>query len=678
MKKLLALALSALLVLGAVPAYAEEEAAEGLTKDLVILITSDVHCGVDQNFTLAGLAEIREAYEEAGNYTLLVDDGDFIQGEALGTTTEGEALVELMNEIGYDIAIPGNHEFDYGMDRLLELHELMDFDYISCNIHKDDEPLFDPYVIKEFDGVKIAFLGITTPETITSSTPTYFQDEDGNFIYDFSQGEDGSKLYATVQETVDAAREAGADYVFAMCHLGNEEACRPYTYADVIANTSGIDALFDGHSHDTDQVVMKNKEGKEIIRTAVGTKLACIGTVTLATDGTISSNLLSWNLPMDAITAYDIDNEVEEAIDDAKEELDDLLNDTVGTAIADLRITDPAQKDSNGQPIRIVRRAETNLGDLCADSVRYAGNADVSIFNGGGCRADLSAGEITGYDILKVNPFNNAICVAEVTGQQILDALEWGCRVVPEESGGFPQVSGMTYEIHTYLDSSVTQDENGMYTGVEGEYRVKNVKVGDEPLDLEKTYRLAATNYLLLSAGDGYAMFTGDEVVEEDIAIDHQALMNYIREVLGGEIGEEYADPYGQGRIVAVEEAPAEGAEEKAEEGDAEAAPAAEEAQEAAPATEKVQEAVETPAVEAAADTPEEEAPAAEEQNAEELPVEEDEREGIPIEGLDENGMPIEEEADQELEELVVEEEEEEAEEDNLEASEEILNIVGE
>ena len=562
MKKTLVLMLSAVMMLGTVPAYAEETAPGGLQQDLVVLFTSDVHCGVDQNFGLASIEQIREAYEEAGNYTLLVDDGDFIQGEALGTMTEGESLIDLMNITGYDIAIPGNHEFDFGMDRFLELTQKADFPYISCNFNKEGELVFDPYVIKEFDGVKFAFVGITTPVTLTSSTPRYFQDENGEFIYGFFQDDTGDLLVSKVQEAVDAARAEGAEYVIAMCHLGNEDIVRPYRYDDIITKTNGIDVMLDGHSHDTDQVVVKNKDGEDVIRSACGTKLSCIGCITFSVDGTISNNLLTWELPIDASTVYDIDNTVTDAVEDETEELNEVLSEVIGNTQAELTIYDPSAVDDNGQPIRIVRRTETNLGDLCADAIRSACDTDIAIVNSGGVRSSIPAGEVTREDFLKVMPFNNEICVMELTGQQILDALEWGARIVPEENGGFLQVSGLTYEIHTYIDNPCTQDEDGIYTGIDGEYRVTNVLVGDAPLALEKIYRVAGSNYIFLSQGDGYNMFSDSDLVEEDIVLDNQAVINYVMDDLGGVIGEEYADPYGQGRIVAVEEAPDEAGEE--------------------------------------------------------------------------------------------------------------------
>lgn len=531
----------------------ETEAPPALTKDLVILFTSDVHCGIDQNFGLNGFAQVRKSYEDQGCYTLLVDDGDFIQGEPIGTMTRGEALTDLMNAAGYDIAIPGNHEFDYGMDQFLALTEKADFPYISCNFEKDGQLVFPAYVIKEFDGVKFAFVGVTTPKTITTSTPAYFQDDQGNFIYDFCQDETGELLYSRVQETVDAARAEGADYVIAMCHLGEEDSASPWRYDQVIAATEGIDVLLDGHSHDTDQVVMKNKAGQDVIRTACGTKMACIGTVTFGTDGSITNKLLTWGMDDSARNIFGFANSVSEAIDQEKAGLDETLNEVVGHSDVDLTINDPTATDSAGEPVRIIRNAETNLGDLVADAYRAAGDADIAFINGGGIRASISAGDITNGDLLSVQPYGNQLCVVKVTGQQILDALEWGARTVPDENGGFLQVSGLTYEIHPDVPDGCTQDENGMWTGHEGEYRVQNVTVAGEPIDLSKTYTLASHNYMLKQQGDGYAMFGDAELLQDEFILDNQALIDYVTENLGGTIGEAYENPYGEGRIIAAE-----------------------------------------------------------------------------------------------------------------------------
>ena len=554
MKKMLGIVLALCLLCSA--AFAQETAA--LTQDVVVLFTSDVHCGIDQGFGYVGLAAIRDAMKAAGNHVVLVDNGDSIQGEPIGTMTTGEANIQLMNAVGYEIAIPGNHEFDYGMDRFLELTKLANFPYISANFNKEGELVFAPYVIKEFDGVKVAFVGMTTPKTITSSTPKYFQNDAGEFIYGFMQDDTGEKLYAAVQSAVDAARGEGAAYVVAMGHMGNEENCKPWTYADVIANTNGIDAFLDGHSHDTDQVEMMNKDGAKVLRSGCGTKLQGVGYLRIAKDGTLSAGIYSWNNDVAAPELFGIKNDVSEAVNAATETLNAKLNEVVATSEVDLTIYDPLVTKDDGSKIRIIRSAETNLGNLCSDAYRDQSGADVAFVNGGGIRVSIDAGEITLNDILKVHPFGNAMCVVEATGQQILDALEFGARAVPSENGGFQHTSGLTYEIHTYIETSAKQDENGMFAGVEGEYRVKNVKVGGEDLVLDKVYTVASHNYMLKNGGDGFNMFMNCKLLQDEVMIDNQVLINYITGTLGGVVGEAYAEPYGQGRIIAVSEKPAE------------------------------------------------------------------------------------------------------------------------
>ena len=532
-----------------------DDAAERTT-DAVILFTSDIHCGIDQGFGYAGLQQIRDYLVAQGDDVILVDDGDNIQGEPIGTMTKGEALVDLMNQMGYEIAIPGNHEFDYGMDQFLALTEKADFPYISCNFNYKGELVFEPYVIRELGGAKIAFVGVTTPETLTSSTPRYFQDEEGNYVYGFFQDETGEGVYSAVQNAVDAARAEGAEYVIVMGHMGNEEACRPWTYADVIEHTNGIDVFLDGHSHDTNQVVMKNKDGGEVLRSACGTKLACIGYCRIAADGTVTTGLYTWNNEVPAPALLGLENEMSQAVAAASGTLSEKLQEVVASSVVDLTISDPIEVDANGRPIRMVRRAETNLGDLCADAYLAQSGADVAFVNGGGVRVNISAGDITLNDILKVHPFGNAMCVIEVSGQQILDALEWGARSVPSENGGFLQVAGLSYEIHSYLESPCIADENGLFVGIEGERRVQNVLVAGEPIDPEATYTLASHNYMLLDHGDGYTMFDGAPLLQDCVKLDNQVLIDYITETLGGVIGEEYEDPTGQGRIVIFDEQP--------------------------------------------------------------------------------------------------------------------------
>jgi len=505
-------------------------------KDIVILYTNDAHCGIEDGMGYQGLSAAKRALLAAGNKVLLVDNGDAVQGDTIGTLSKGEYIIDIMNKLGYDVATPGNHEFDYGMDQFNKLVEKADFDYISCNfVDKDGNPVLKPYVIKEADGVKIAFVGISTPKTITTSTPTYFQDGEGNYIFGFLQDDTGEKLYAAVQSAVDAARKEGAKYVIAMAHLGIEADCQPWTSSDVIVNTSGIDVLLDGHSHSTFSETIKDKSGKEVVFEQTGTKLANVGKIIIKADGTITHENVDLN-------TVEPDAEAAAYIQTITDKFDALQKQVVAKTSVELTINGADGK-------RAVRNAETNLGDLCADAYRILLGADIAFVNGGGVRDNIKVGDITYGDIIKVHPFGNEACLVEVTGQQIKDALELGSAAYPGESGGFLQVSGLTYTINADIPSSVVKNDKSEFVKVDGAYRVSDIMVGGQPLDVSKTYTLASHNYMLKDAGDGYTMFGTKNVklLKDGVMIDNQVLINYIVNNLGGVVGEQYAAP--QGRI---------------------------------------------------------------------------------------------------------------------------------
>ncbi|MBE6002096.1 MAG: bifunctional metallophosphatase/5'-nucleotidase [Sarcina sp.] len=527
-------------------------------KDIMILYTSDIHCGIDEGFGYAGLEQIRKYEQEKGYEVILVDDGDNIQGDPLGLLTKGDALIDLMNKMGYSVAIPGNHEFDYGVDNFLSLAEKAQFKYISCNFQYKGENVFDPYVIREIGGRKIGFVGVTTPTTITASKPTLFEDENGEFVYSFLQDETGEGVYNAVQSAVDNARKEGAEYVIVLGHMGNEEQCRPWTYADVISHTNGIDAFLDGHSHDTDQVIMKNKDGKEVPRSACGTKMQHIGWCRIPAEGEVTAGIYSWTLDDSAPEVLGIENEMSTAVKEARGSISKLLEGKIAVSEQEMTIYDPVAVDPEWGKVRMIRRAETNLGDLCTDAYRFMTGADIALLGGGGIRVSIPAGDVTMKNMYEVFPFGNEICVVQATGQQILDALEWGAAAVPGENGGFMQVSGLSYEIHTYIDSTCTKDVNGMFTGVAGERRVRNVKVNGTPIDPDALYNVAGNDYWFLNGGDGQTAFKGAERVDAGGMLDVQVLVDYLTRELDGVIGKEYSDPTGQGRIVIVEEKPAE------------------------------------------------------------------------------------------------------------------------
>lgn len=512
------------------------------SNDIVILGTSDVHCGIDQNIGYAGLAAYKKALADKYSYVALVDAGDAIQGDTIGTLSKGEYLVDIMNAVGYDVVVPGNHEFDYGMDQFLNvIVPKMKATYVSANFVKEGKTVFEPYKIMTFGEKKVAFVGICTPETLVKSTPTYFQDKYGNYIYDFCNDTTGEKLYKAVQTAVDAAKKAGADYVVAVAHLGDDEASTPWTSPEVLAATNGIDVLMDGHAHSTVVKSVKNKDGKNIQMVATGTKLENIGKIVIAENGAISAEYVTGDV------AKDKDASITKVIDGINAKYAELVNKVVATSKVDLAIAD---KDGN----RLVRSEETNLGDLCADAYRTMLGADIAFVNGGGVRVAIPKGNITYGQIIAVHPFGNSACMIEATGQQILDALEFGSRNVGKgENGGFLQVSGITYTINSLIEPSIEINENGEFVKVTGAYRVSDVKVDGKALDLKKTYTLASHNYMLKSGGDGFVMFKGSKLLQDEVMIDNQVLINYIQKSLNGVVGDRYAAPQGRIKILSTE-----------------------------------------------------------------------------------------------------------------------------
>lgn len=511
-------------------------------EEIVILYTNDVHCGVNDGIGYKGLSLIKNSFEAQGKAVILVDGGDSVQGDTIGTVSKGEYIIELMNKVGYDVAIPGNHEFDYGMEQFFTLAEMADFPYLSCNFtNPEGELALKPYQIIEAGGAKIAFVGISTPKTLSSCSPTFFQDENGNYIYGFCQDSTGQALYNAVQNAVDSARADGADYVIALGHLGIEADCKPWMSTDVINNTTGIDVFIDAHSHSIlENVLVKNKEGAGVVHTSTGTKLANVGCLSIGTDGSFKTKLIN-------------DGGIEGFITEIEDSFAELVNTVVASSNVDLVIYDPFETDSAGNPIRLIRSTETNLGNLCADAYRSVSGAEIAMVNGGGVRAEIKKGDVTYGDIISVHPFGNELCVVEATGQMILDALELGSSSLPGEDGSFQHVSGLTYEVDLNIESSVKLDDQGQFIKVDGDYRVKNIKVGGEPLELDRTYVLAGHNYMLKEFGGGFNMFKDAKMIQDCVMLDYQVVINYITDVLGGVIGEEYAEPYGEGRITIIE-----------------------------------------------------------------------------------------------------------------------------
>ena len=533
----------------AVPAFAAAPEARDLPTvaedDVVILYTNDVHTYIDQDLTYSMVA----GYKDTLDNVLLVDAGDHIQGTAYGSMDDGATIIELMNAAGYDLATLGNHEFDYGMEGAMNAMEWADFTYVSCNFyHEKDgvrgENVLDSYKVFDVNGVKIAFVGITTPESFTKSTPAYFQDENGKYIYGIAGGTGGKALYADVQKAIDAASKE-ADYVIGLGHLGVDESSKPWTSKEVIANTTGLDAFIDGHSQTVmEEETVKDKDGNSVVLTQTGEYLGAVGQMVISADGDITTQLLTAEDLKDVTPDADV-----KAIEDGWiGEVDKELGQVIGSIKATL---DNYDADGN----RLVRKQETNTGDFAADALYYLFDnmgldVDVAVMNGGGIRNGAITGELTYKTCKEIHTFGNVACLITVTGQQILDALEWGAKdVAPAgetavENGGFLQVSGLRYTINTAIPSTVQQDDKGVWTGgPTGDYRVTNVEIlnnetGEyEPLDLTASYNLAGYNYTLRDLGDGFAMFDGAVNVLDYVMEDYMVLANYIQSFPANEEG---------------------------------------------------------------------------------------------------------------------------------------------
>ena len=548
----------------------------GDKSDVTILYTNDVHTYIDKQspkLTYAAIADLKQSYQNAGKDVLLVDAGDHVQGTAYGSMDEGASIIKLMNAAGYDAATPGNHEFDYGMDRAKAIMKEADFPYLSCNWVDLRTTLRVLPSVKVFvrGGRRIAFVGVTTPETFTKSTPAYFMDKaQRKYIYDIQGGEDGKKLYDAVQKAINKAKLL-ADVVIGLGHLGVDPSSSPWTSEEVIAHTSGFDAFIDGHSH----TVMENKQvqdasGKAVTLTQTGSYFANVGEMTIAADGTITTKLIPTHEGMDANIAAMQTGWVNT--------VDDMLGEKIAVGDSDFYVTDPA----TGK--RRIRSAETNLGDFVADGIYAYFNeveklhCDLAIMNGGGIRADVPAGDWTFKTCKQVSPFGNVACLMSVTGKQIQDALEFAARFAGEggkENGGFLQVAGATYEIHTDIPNTVQTDEKNVWIGsATGTPRVQNVKIYDKasgsylPLDPGATYALAGMNYTLRNLGDGFAMFDGAELIKDYVSEDYLVMATYAMTFDGADAAGlphlssansplaaypgyllNYEQPYGAGRI---------------------------------------------------------------------------------------------------------------------------------
>lgn len=521
--------------------------------DIVILATSDVHCQVDQvkdkngnitNIGYAGLSGYRTAMEAQYENVSLVDNGDAMQGYPIGALTKGESVAEILAAVNYDVLTPGNHEFDYTAAHFINNLAIWksSLKYYSCTLKKDGALVFEPYKMITYNvgdpstEVKVAYIGITTPETMVASNPANFI-EDGKNPYDFC----ADNYYEQVQNTIDAARGAGAKYIVALGHTGNARGeSNPYSSTSTIENTRGISVYIDGHDHrpyDVNEV--NDKDGKPVKCVGSSTELRCIDKIVIENavgEGTITVSEVK---PAEAATE---DAAVKEAVTRQLEIIDEKTKQPIGDCKIDLIAKNP-------DGTWAARERETNLGDFVADAYRTIADADIGLVNGGGLRNDIKKGVVKFGDIIAVNPFSNKICVCEATGQNILDCLEYGAMSAGKEAfAGFMQVSGLTYKIDTSIPSTVMIGENKEFLGVSGERRVYGVKVAGVPIDSDKTYTVASHNFLIKNGGDGFIMFKNNKLVRDEFKLDNEVLIDYVTKNLNGKIGEQYAEP--QGRIV--------------------------------------------------------------------------------------------------------------------------------
>lgn len=557
-------------------------------KDIAVIYTNDIHTYIKnrdlkdekkaKNLSYAALSALKDDIAAQGKEVILVDAGDHIQGTAYGDMDKGATIIQMMNETGYALATLGNHEFDYGISRIFELMKKAGFPYVSCNFYKTDDGnlVLPAYKIIEKGGVRIAFIGISTPESITKSTPTFFMDKNDNLLYDFYAGEDGSGLYNAVQKAIDEARPQ-ADYIIALGHLGVDLSSVPYTSREVIQHTHGLDAFIDGHSHTLiDHEYVADSKGNAVLLTQTGAYFKGIGIMNITKEGEISTEILH---------EYGRQNEKITEIENGWiKTIDEKLGEKVAVLDTKMFVMDPKNPAQ-----RIVRCQETNLGDLTADAFYYYFNeklklnCDIAFSNGGGIRNAINPGDVSYFSAKTVFPFGNQLCIVEATGQQILDALEKGAmfagvydetKHIPAESGGFLHVAGIKYEIDSTVTSTVQMDDNGIWLGAPtGKYKVVNVMVYNrgtaeyEPLDLEKHYRLAGANYILKNLGDGMAMFKGIVPVLDFVGEDYIILAEYFKSFKKGKdkyphISTEnsplkayknylldYENPFGSGRI---------------------------------------------------------------------------------------------------------------------------------
>ena len=487
-------------------------------KSIVILYENDVHCNLDGYARLKGLAD----HISDTAYVAITSSGDYLHGGKAGAISDGQYIIDIMKNMGYAAVGLGNHEFDFNVPRLRQLMAESGLPVVNLNLRtlQGDSLLFSPYIIREYGDIRIAFIGVVTPESLVSEAYSFY-DNDDNQLFDLCQ----TRLIDEVQETVDLVRETGVDYVILLSHLGEASAKNFITSGELIAGTHGIDAVLDAHTHSVvpcDTVI--NAIGEPVPVSQTGTKFVNVGKLVITPDGHMSMELI----PVDSIREESA--RIREVTDSIKSEMLSATSRPVCHSDYALTILDENKRQR-------VRYAETNAGDLVADAFRAVSGAQLAVNNGGGIRSQLFPGEWTEGDIVDMLPYNNYLQVVRITGITLMDLLHATTANAPQEDGQFPQISGFRFTLNT---------------NVSGDRRISAVEVLNDstgqysPLDPRAEYTLCTTDYCV-SGGGMYGVLRNSEVLTDHLMLYCEAITQYLRDNLQGTVPPVYEST--QGRI---------------------------------------------------------------------------------------------------------------------------------
>ena len=532
---------------------------EEKSDDIIILHTNDVHCAVNDNIGYDGLMLYKKELQRKYKNVLTVDAGDHIQGNIIGLLSKGIDIIRIMNKIGYNASTIGNHEFDYNIPALKNCSEKLTCGYICANFcyRKNKSKIFETSKIIPVGNKKLGFIGVVTPQTLTKTYLHSLTDDEGKLLYDFLAGNNSKDLYDELQKKIDSLKEIEkVDYIIILDHLGDEsDTYTIYNSSRLISQLSGVNVMIDGHTHKIYNKTCKDKDGKDVILAQTGTKLSNIGVIKIKTNGEIISENINTVPEPEVKEGAEIvdrngqkvwvDTEMKNFLITIENSHSEELNKKIGYTNFPFNVHTEPTKDYHKFTCR---SEECTLGNLIADSMRYIGKSDIAFKNSGGIRNGLDEGDITYKDILNILPYSNEIVTKDISGQDILDALELGAKFLPEKAPKFIQVSGIKYDINIYINSTVVLDESEMFVKVNGKRRVSNVFIGNEKLDKKKIYKIAFDKFVA-DGGDGYTMFGKYEDYYSTSIVDNEGLMKYIKDYFNETIPVTYNQTEGRTNI---------------------------------------------------------------------------------------------------------------------------------